>query len=127
MGGPYPASNAFDANTATRYLSGKPQAGDEWLEIDLKVTAALDGLTIYTAPANGNDYTRHYEVRLSGTSGNMAAPLIVEGDGVAGTTTIIFPDTEMGRYLLISQTGMVSGVAPDDYWWSIHDITIDCH
>jgi hypothetical protein len=59
---------------------------------------------------------------MSNTANDMAAAIVVQADGVAGTTTLTFPGTTSGRYLLISQT-----IAYAASWWSVHDIAVDCH
>jgi hypothetical protein len=114
---------ATDASAATRFSSGQTQAGGEWIQINLGASAALDGITIVTTNA---DWTREYEVRFAATANNIAAaPVVASGTGMMGTITVTFPSTTTGQYLRITQTGAVT--APDTNWWSIHDITIDCH
>lgn len=122
--GPFPPTYAIDTLTTTRFSTGKPQAGDEWIEIDFKVPSKLDGITIYTDAANGLDYPRHYEVRLSNTSGNMVAAVLAEGDGMTGTLNVTFAETT-GRYLLVSQTGAVMNA--ETSWWSLHDLNVSCN
>jgi hypothetical protein len=119
--GPFTAALAIDGSAATRFASGQTQTGGEWLQIDLGAAAAVNRLTLNTVPAN--DYTRHYQVRVSNTSGDMAAPVVAEGDGVAGTTNVTFGKVGSGRFVLITQTGTV---APATSWWSINEITVTC-
>ncbi|HXK20587.1 MAG TPA: discoidin domain-containing protein, partial [Polyangiaceae bacterium] len=124
--GPYTAALAIDGNTATRFSSGKTQVGDEWLQIDLGATATVNGVSINTVPAA--DYTRHYQIRVSATTVDKAAPLtgpiLAEGDGMAGTLTIALSKAVNGRFVLISQTGMVA--AGQTSWWSINEIGVTC-
>lgn len=119
--GPFTADLAIDANTATRWATGKTQTGGEWLQIDLGSTASVNRLSINTASAT--DYTRHYQVRVSASSNDMAAAVLAEADGAAGTINITLNKTIDGRYVLITQTG---SVVPDTFWWSVNDITIAC-
>jgi hypothetical protein len=110
---------AVDADTRTRYTTGRSQAGDEWVEVDFGFTATIDEVTLDTS--NSNDYPAHWQVRLSGTSVNLAAPVVVEGDGTAPNIVIRLPTPARGRYLLISQTG----VNPS-HWWSVHELGASC-
>jgi hypothetical protein len=119
--GPFTAALAVDADTATRFATGKTQTGDEWLQIDLGAVGTVNHLTINTASAT--DYTRHYQVRVSNTSGNMAAQPLADADGAAGTIAVNLSKTVSGRYVLISQTGNVGAATS---WWSVNDVTITC-
>jgi hypothetical protein len=119
--GPFTAGLAIDADTGTRFATGKAQTGDEWLQIDLGATGTVNHLTINTASAT--DYTRHYQVRVSNTSGNMAAQPLADADGAAGTIQINLSKATNGRYVLISQTGNVGAATS---WWSVNDVTITC-
>jgi hypothetical protein len=96
-------------------------AGTEWLQIDLGATAALNSVTLTTAATNADDFGRQYAVRMSNTSNDMAAAIVVQGAGMTGATTLTFPSTATGRYLLITQT-----MAYAASWWSVHDITVVC-
>lgn len=119
--GPFTAALAIDADTGTRFATGKAQAGDEWLQVDLGAVGTVNHLTINTASAT--DYTRHYQVRVSNTSGNMAAQALADGAGASGVTDISLSKTVNGRYVLISQTGNVGAATS---WWSVNDVTITC-
>jgi len=119
--GPFTAALAIDADTATRFATGKAQSGDEWLQIDLGAVGTVNHLSINTASAT--DYTRHYQIRVSNTSGNMAAQALADGDGSAGTISVNLSKTVSGRYVLISQTGNVGAATS---WWSVNDVTITC-
>jgi hypothetical protein len=120
--GPYTAALAIDNNVATRFASGKTQSGDEWLQIDLGATASVNGISINTVPAA--DYTRHYQVRVSLTAQDFAAPVLADGDGMAGNVVIPLSKTVNGRYVIIRQTGMVA--AGQTSWWSINEIGVTC-
>jgi hypothetical protein len=119
--GPFTAGLAIDADVNTRFATGKAQAGDEWLQVDLGAVGTVNHLTINTVSAT--DYTRHYQVRVSNTSGDMAAAVLADGAGAAGTIAINLSKTVNGRYVLISQTGNVGAATS---WWSVNDVTITC-
>jgi hypothetical protein len=117
--GPFTAPLAIDGNAGTRYSSGKGQAGDEWLQIDLGAQASINRVTINTVPAG--DYGRHYQVRVSASSNDMGAAVRGDVNGAAGVTTINLNSTVNGRYVLISQTAVFA-----ESWWSINEITVTC-
>lgn len=120
--GPFTAGLAIDGNVATRYSSGATQVTGQWLQIDLGTAAAVNHLTLNSVPAA--DYTRHYQVRVSNTSVDMAASVLAEGDGAAGVTDITLSKVSAGRFVLITQTGAVT--PPATSWWSINEITVTC-
>jgi len=70
--------------------------------------------------SSSNDYPAHWQVRFGESSMNFAGPVLIEGDGTEPNIVIHFPRSAMGRYLLISQTGMKT------FWWSIHDLNVLC-
>jgi len=111
---------AIDADVTTRFTTGRAQAGDEWLEVNFGATAAIDQVTLDTS--SSNDYPAHWQVRVTATSLNLLAPVVIEGDGSARNIVITFPVPVSGQYLLISQTG----VNPNN-WWSVHDLNVGCN
>ena len=119
--GPFTAALAIDADVATRFATGKAQAGDEWLQIDLGAVGTVNHLTINTTSAT--DYTRHYQVRVSNTSVDMAAQVLADAAGATGTIAITLSKTVNGRFVLISQTGNVGAATS---WWSVNDVTVTC-
>jgi hypothetical protein len=118
--GPFPPTLAIDASIATRYSSGQPQAGNEWIQIDFGKSVSLTSVTIDTEATNADDWGRQYEFRVSNTSGDMAAAIAAQGAGMTGAK--MFTLTATGRYLLISQKGVYA-----TSWWSVHDINVACH
>jgi hypothetical protein len=79
-----------------------------------KVTLLLGG--------SPDDYPRTYAARLSGASQNAAAPVLDSGSGAEGSDTVLdFPKGSVGRYLLVSQGGAVTGL-----WWSVAEIQAVC-
>ena len=109
-------AEAVDADVGTRFSTGKDQSGDEWLQIDFGVSVSLSQVQINTS--NANDFPVMFEIRVSDTSEDTAAPVVASGSGSTAITRC-FP-TATGRYLLISQKG--SGT----HWWSVHDLNVSC-
>lgn len=116
-----PTSNAHDGDVATRWTTGADQVGGEWLQIDFGKAVTLTKLTLMLG-TSADDYPRTYATRFSNSSGNMAAPVLVSGMGAKGVDTVLnFPAGTTGRYLLISQSGKVTGL-----WWSVAEIQAVC-
>jgi hypothetical protein len=116
-----PPSNAHDGDVATRWTTGADQAGGEWLQIDFGKAVTLTKLTLMLGNS-ADDYPRSYATRFSNSSGNMAAPVLASGMGAKGVDTILnFPAGTTGRYVLISQSGKVTGL-----WWSVAEIQAAC-
>lgn len=119
-------ANATDGNLGTRWSTGVAQAGDEWLEVDFGSSVTLSTVTLDAYdPAQvcggPEDYPRYYQARLSNTSLDFDAPILAEGEGMLDLTTIEFSPPAVGRYLLISQTGVTS-----PSWWSIAELDAAC-
>jgi hypothetical protein len=114
-----PPAHAIDGIVGERWSTGKPQAGDEWLQIDFGRTVAIDHVTLQTA-GNPGDYPRVYAARLSATSMNFAASVLVSGNGQPGDIVMTFPVPAAGRYLLITQTGVAT------VWWTVAELIATC-
>ena len=112
------AKNALDGNKATRWDTGRPQAGGEWFTLDLGVESTVTGITLDSAGSPG-DYPRGYEIYVSFDGGSWGRP-ILSGKGTKPITQIKFPRPVRTRFIRIVQTGSVSGL-----YWSIHELSID--
>jgi hypothetical protein len=113
-----PPERAIDGDDATRFSTGAPQAGDEWLQIDFGASITLNEVTLQTS---NNDYFRHYQLRVSGKSEDFAAQVLKEADGATGAITVTLPQTHKGQYLTIRQTGKVTPT-----WWSLFEVSVAC-
>jgi hypothetical protein len=115
-----PVTNLTDGTTA-RWSTGKPQAGDEWLQMDFGATVNLRTINLQQGPTDGNDYPRSYAVIVSNTALDMNGIVRASGVGTAGvTTTIVLPNVTSGRYLLIKQLGTSLS------WWSVEELEASC-
>jgi hypothetical protein len=112
-----PPSHAIDGNVNERWSTGKPQSGNEWLQIDFGRTVAIDRVTV---SPDAMDFPRGYAVRFSSTSMNFAAPVLMSGAGQPGDLVINFAVPVIGRYLVISQTGT------NTLWWSVTELNVAC-
>ena len=119
--GAYPAAKVFDGDNTTRFSSGTKQVGGEWLEIDFGEVVTINEITMFT---NNGDYFRHYQLRMSNTSGDFAAPILKEADGVQGSIVVPLAKAQAGQYLTIKQTG--ADAVGDIAWWSLHELSVAC-
>jgi hypothetical protein len=117
-----PPENALDGELSTRWSSGKPQAGDEWFQVDFGGSVTVSGVVLDmgedASVQSYLDYARGYSVSVSDVSEDLAAPALAEGEGLAPLTDISLPGARAatGRYLLIRQTAEATD------WWSIHEL-----
>jgi beta-glucosidase len=120
-GGADVPAQAIDGDLATRWSSGKDQAGDEWFQLDFSADVTITKVTLKLG-SNATDYPRAYKTRLTDTANNLSAPALLMGNGQNGVDTVMtFSAPTTGRYLLITQGGMVTGL-----WWSIAEISVEC-
>jgi hypothetical protein len=112
-------ANLLD-NKTTRWTTGKPQAGDEWLQIDFGVTVTLNSVNLQQG-SDTNDYPRMYSAIVSDTPNDLSGTVRASGSGLPGVSTpILLPALASGRYLLIKQSG--SSLS----WWSANEIEVSC-
>jgi hypothetical protein len=116
-----PASNLID-NSANRWSTGKPQSGNEWLQIDFGRSVYLRRINLQQgANMDSNDYPRMYSVYVSDIDNDLNGDALASGVGSAGvTTTIELAKPFLGRYLLITQLG--SSIS----WWSVDELEASC-
>ncbi|WP_433894316.1 glycoside hydrolase family 3 C-terminal domain-containing protein [Streptomyces sp. CA-111067] len=104
--------NMFDGDTATRWSSGTPMAGGQWITADMGGARMIDRITMDAG--NDTDYARGYQVYLSDDGTTWGDP-VAEGTGTGRVTTADF-GARQARYLKIVQTGSASS------WWSVAEL-----
>ena len=115
-----PTSNLID-NSMSRWSTGKPQSGDEWLQIDFGKAVYIRRVNLQQGK-DSNDYPRMYSLYISDVNNDsVGSDALASGVGSAGvTTTIELPKPFSGRYLLIRQIG--SSLS----WWSVEELEVSC-
>jgi hypothetical protein len=106
------AARAVDQDLTTRWTSGGPQTGTEWIRIDLGAEANISQVTVRT---DGADIGAQYKLDLSTDDfeyGTVAA-------GVGAPSTLISFAQRRARFVRISQTGRDPA-----HWWAVNEITI---
>jgi len=115
-----PPSVVLD-NTASRWTTGKAQAGDEWLQIDFGAAVTIRRINLQQGEYT-NDYPRSYAVYVSNTNHGAGSSVRASGVGSNGvTTTIVLPKPYSGRYLYIKQLGTSLS------WWSVEELEVSCY
>ncbi|MBN2451166.1 MAG: discoidin domain-containing protein [Lentisphaeria bacterium] len=116
-GGGDKPERAIDHTRATRWTSGRKQAGDEWFQIDLGYETEI-GEIMLDAGDTGHDYPREYRISVS-TDGETWGSPVLEGKGDAKIMTLQLANA-YGRYIRIEQLGTSPG-----NFWSIADLKIN--
>ncbi|RYE36284.1 MAG: hypothetical protein EOP21_14985, partial [Hyphomicrobiales bacterium] len=109
-----PASNALDANGATRWSTGAAQAVGQWFQVDMNSLKSINKVVL-DAGASTGDYPRGYDVRISNDGINWTS--VASGGGTTAVTTITFPPAT-GRYVRVVLTATLGP------WWSVHELNI---
>jgi hypothetical protein len=117
----------FDGDIDTRWISGDPQDGGEWIEIHVPREVDLARVRFETSPRSVTDYPRRLIVTSADRTG--AARTLFEGavvdrfiaslavDELSAPVTIDLPRNRTA-VLRIQQTGRGTN------WWSIHELKL---
>jgi endo-1,3(4)-beta-glucanase len=119
--GPDIAANAIDSRPSTRWATGKPQQGGEYLQIDFGGPVKFNQVVLDNRSGTAGDYPRGYGISVSNDGTiftNAVGPVPVNPPG--SVLTIALPWAE-GRFARIGQTGS-DGTA----WWSVNEIRFNC-
>lgn len=108
--------NAIDGTRATRWTSGRFQAGDEWFEIDLGYDTDVREVVL-DAGETGDDAPVQYRLYVARDHGQWGQP-VLEGRATGKVMTLTPPPTR-GRYLRIEQLGKGS------HYWSIAELRVN--
>ncbi len=116
------AEYLIDGDVDTRWLSGGPQAGDEWIEVDLPSATDVARIDLVSAARSVYDYPHHLVVESDGRAvfdGSIVSSLIeaLAVDERYPTVTIRLPPNATSR-LRLRQT------AEANRWWSVHEIRL---
>ena len=116
-----------DGDIETRWLTGEPQTGDEWIDVQLARAADVARVRLESARRSLIDYPRRLAIDAidrSGTTRTLFDGSIVDRliEGLAvderrAPVTIDLPPNRTVR-LRIRQTGQ------SDRWWSLHELEV---
>jgi hypothetical protein len=116
-----PPENLMDLSNK-RWSTGKPQAGDEWFQIDFGTSSAVRELSMTLNSDDADDFPRNYQVKSSDQPLDFSAEIRASGAGALGQTlTITLAEPVKGRYLLVQQKGK-----DPTSWWSVSELSVSC-
>jgi hypothetical protein len=117
----------FDGDIDTRWISGDPQDGGEWIEIRFPHEVDVARLRFETSPRSVTDYPRR---------------LAIDSANSAGAATTLFAGTVVDRFIAALATDELSAPVIIDLprnrtatlriqqagrgtnWWSVHELTL---
>jgi hypothetical protein len=108
--GDFAVTGAFDGNIATRWSTGKAQAGGEFFRVDLGKAQSISQVVFFDL----TDIPAAYTLALSTDD----VTYTTVGTGAGGTPTAICFTAQSAQYIKITQTG-TSGS-----WFSIYEINV---
>jgi hypothetical protein len=116
---------AFDGNLDTKWLTGAPQGGAEWLRIAFDREVDVGRLVVETSRFGLGDYPRSLVVESETADGSRAPlyagsflPALIRGlaSGLAGAPAVMDLPSNRSRALWIRQTGR-----SDRWQWAVHE------
>jgi hypothetical protein len=119
---------AFDGDGDTRWLTGRPQNGDEWITIAFDRPRDVSRIELQTASRSFGDYPR--ELLVEGTGEDGARSVLYQGPmlvpfgralakGGPQPTIVISLPANRTRTLTIRQTGRTRR-----WFWSVHELAV---
>lgn len=115
----FTARFAVDGQEATRWDTGAPQAGGEWLLLDLGEVKDIAALILDTQ-GSPSDFARG--VRIEGSlDGKSFTPIMTVVDAPATDLQIFpFPAPARYRFFRVTQTGFA-----ESRYWSVHEARVE--
>lgn len=116
-----PPKHVADGALDERWASGQPQEDGQWFHVDFGVDVAISHVILQQG-RDIEDFPRGYEISVSERHTDFDAVARASGHGASVSETVIpFEQPVVGRYMLIKQTGSAN------VWWSIAEISVECH
>jgi hypothetical protein len=118
----------FDGDVDTRWLTGRPQNGDEWIRIAFDRARDVSRIELQTASRSFGDYPRELTVESVGADGTrsvlyQAAILVPYGrvlaQGGASPALVVSLPSNHTRTLTIRQTGRTRR-----WFWAVHELAL---
>ncbi|MFI5178440.1 MAG: hypothetical protein ACHQO8_07755 [Vicinamibacterales bacterium] len=118
----------FDGDGDTRWLTGRPQAGDEWIRIRFDRPRDVSRIELQTASRSFGDYPRELTIDSAGDEGGSAtlfrSPMLIPFGRVLATgnpqpALVVSLPPNRTRTLTIRQTGRTRR-----WFWSVHELEL---
>ena len=114
-------SRAIDGYPSTRFGTGKDQAGNDFLQIDLGASVTLSQVVLDNTGGFQNDYPRGYAVMLSTDGVTFPTTVAMAAVTTAPGPTLTIPfAAQAARSVKIANTGTVA------LWWSVDELRLTC-
>jgi len=119
---------AFDGDADTRWLTGRPQNGDEWIRLTFDRARDVSAIALQTAARSFGDYPRELSIESVGDDGVRTvlfqAPMLVPygrtlAQGGSHPALVINLPANRTRTLTIRQTGHARR-----WFWSVHELAM---
>ena len=119
---------AFDGDGDTRWLTGRPQNGDEWIRIDFDRSRDVSRIDLQTASRSFGDYPRELLIESTGDDGArivlyQGRMLVPYGRALARggpqPAIVVSLPSNRTRVLTIRQTGRTRR-----WFWSVHELGV---
>ena len=117
----------FDGDIDTRWLSGDPQDGGEWIEIRFPRPVDVGRVQLETAPRSVVDYPRR--LAIDSLDESRAARNLFDGAVVERLITAIVADEQRAPIAIglprnRTSTLRIRQAARGSNWWSIHELRL---
>ncbi len=119
---------AFDGRLETKWLTGRPQAGGEWIRLSFARETDVARLVVLTPPVGVGDYPRGLEIESESGDGSRITlyagpfvPFLIRGlaGPLAGAPAVIDLPSNGSRAVWIRQTGR-----SPTWQWAIHELQV---
>ena len=119
---------AFDGDGDTRWLTGRPQNGDEWIRLQFDRPRDISRIELQTAARSFGDYPRKLLIESAGDNGAASVlyhgPMLVPygralAQGGPQPAIVVGLPSNRTRTLTIRQTGQ-----SHRWFWSVHELAI---
>ena len=118
----------FDGDGDTRWLTGRPQSGDEWIAIDFERARDVSAIALQTASRSFGDYPRALRIESTGADG--ARSVLYDGPmlsaygralaaGAPQPAIVVNLPANRTRTLTIRQTARTRR-----WFWAVHELAI---
>jgi hypothetical protein len=115
-----------DGDLDTRWVSGGPQNGGEWLELRFDHLIDVARIALVTGGRSQLDYPRH--LVIESTNGERSMPLF-DGSIVAKLVEAVarderYPEVDLDLPPNQSAAIRLRQTAESDRWWSVHELRV---
>jgi hypothetical protein len=118
----------FDGDGDTRWLTGRPQNGDEWLALDFEQARDVSAIELVTAPRSFGDYPRALRIESTDEAGKTSVlfegPMLLPyaralAAGRPQPAIVVNLPANRTRTLTIRQTATTRR-----WFWAVHELLV---